>query len=115
MTLPKQILIKETRVKFGYNPKDLKPSSSKLVLAKCLQCNIIREKKFREAKIVKLCTSCANTNRAREYANENSVCMKEFYSNGGRHPLEGAGHTDETKLKMSLTKKGLIPERKSYA
>ena len=72
------ILEGETYEKFGYYPEDLKPYSTKPILAKCDGCGKIRE--LHKKHYASLCKSCVKK--------------------GARHPLWGKHHSEESKQKI---------------
>lgn len=72
------ILEEETYEKFGYYPRDLKPYSTKLILAACDECEKIRI--YGKRDYHSLCKSCVKK--------------------GARHPLWGKHHSEKTKQKI---------------
>ena len=72
------ILEKETFEKFGYYPRDLKPQSSKRILAACDECGIIRE--IDKSNYRSLCLPCARQ--------------------GKNNSFFGKHHSEETKVKL---------------
>lgn len=88
------ILIKETKEKFGYDPCVLSKASVKLVICYCPICNDVREKTFRTAG--QICKMCSNKINAVNSADKRSNKMKVYWENN-IHPMLGKKHTDETK------------------
>jgi hypothetical protein len=80
------ILIDETFTKFGYNVFDLTPSSGKLVIWKCQNCKINKDKKFRDAKKNTLCLKCSNKINANKDLEKRLEKLKEWHRNND-HPL----------------------------
>jgi len=78
------ILEEATFEQFGYYPKDLTPQSGKKILASCNGCGKIRE--ISKNIYHDLCKSCA--------------------VNGERNPFYGRYHSEETKQKIRIAKKG---------
>lgn len=80
----------ETIQAFGYNPAFLKQNSCKPIVVQCKICGNKRIKQYRLAN-QDSCLNCAN--RIKSQSNENrlrrSQRMKDFYRNGGRHPMSG--------------------------
>ena len=74
----RMILEEETYEKFGYYPRDLKPYSTKLILAACDECEKIRI--YGKRDYHSLCKSCVKK--------------------GARHPLWGKHHSEKTKQKI---------------
>jgi len=102
------ILVNESILMFGNDPRQLKPNSCKFVITKCQVCNNERAKKYREARQNKLCIKCSNNINSSSLLSKKlrSEKMKNFYLNGGKHPTKDVGHTEETKKLMSIVKIG---------
>lgn len=112
--IPERILISETIDKFGYDPRHLKPNSFKIVCSVCPECNKVQEKKFQSAIKQPLCLNCSNRINAQKSIPKRSQRMKDFYANGGKHPLQGIGHSAETRARMGKNRIG-IPANLSEA
>jgi len=113
-----EILVQETYNKYGYWIKDLKPNSCKLVIWRCLSCNTIFDKKFRDAKLHELCLNCSNKINATKSLGIRSEKIKKWHKNN-EHPLKGTKRpqnvldalkkarshpmSEEAKLKLSRT------------
>ena len=78
------MLEEETYEKFGYYPSDLKPKSSKKILAACDDCGKIRE--IRKGNYHDFCRPCAQK--------------------GEKHPFFEKHHSEETKQKIGEARKG---------
>lgn len=95
--------------KFGYDPDELKPKSSKRVVAVCEGCGVIRDiykKLYRD-----LCHSCAN--RTKERRKKISEARKgKPLSEEHRKKLsvahKGKKHSKETRENMSEAQKGRV-------
>lgn len=65
----KYIDVERTIAEFGYDPRELKPNSGKLVFCYCKQCNAIRQLRFARAKDNTICRDCFVFNEKREISN----------------------------------------------
>lgn len=83
-----QILEEETFKRFGYYPKDLRPSSEKLVVWQCYECLWIKDKKFRKAKKEKLCIQCSNKHNSINTIDKRTPKIKDWFSKN-KHPIAG--------------------------
>ena len=83
-----KILENETLDEYGYDIKDLKPCSCKLVIWKCNKCGIVVEKKYRDAKRINLCLQCSNEVNANVNKDIRNKKLVEWHKNH-KHPLEG--------------------------
>lgn len=102
-----KILIDETKEKFGYEIKDLKPNSCKLVLWECDICGTEKEKKYRDAKRINLCLVCSN----KINANTNIEIKNEKISNWYKthvHPLKGTKRPEHVKDALKKSNIGRI-------
>jgi hypothetical protein len=109
MKIPAYINVSETIERFGHDPRCLRPSSERLVVASCSECLGERIKKFRSALRQRLCLDCSNKRNSRNESGRlsRSLKMREFYKRGGEHPTKDKGHSLETRLKMSLARRGV--------
>src|SRR3990167_11456391 len=91
---------------FGYDPARLRPSSCKLVICRCPNCAVQRQKFYRYADM--LCAKCSNRINSSTASSrlKRSIKMADFYAAGGRHPTKGIGHTDTTRKKISQSRSG---------
>lgn len=96
----------QTKEIFKYRTADLKPSSCKSVIWYCKQCGIEKEKKFREAKLIKLCLNCSNKINSNTNIEQRNRKIKENWKIKG-HPRLGKKHTEESKKKISLGHLGI--------
>lgn len=116
------ILVEKTTIKFGYNIENLKPNSCKMVCWCCDKCGCESDKKFRDAKKIKLCLKCSNKINSNKNLNVRKSKLKEWYKNHV-HPLSGTKRpqyvidaikkaitgvplSDETKKKLSIRNSG---------
>lgn len=105
--IPDRILVQETIDKFGYDPRYLKLNSFRSVCYVCQECRGLKEKNFRSAVQQPLCLGCSNRINAQKSIHKRSERMKEFYANGGKHPLQGIGHSAETRARMGKSRIGV--------
>ena len=84
----KNILKKETKEKFGYSPKELKPNSWKLVVWFCDKCKTKKEKKYVLAIKNSLCLNCSNKKNANTNLELRAKKVKKWLQENG-HPLKG--------------------------
>ncbi|QIW87563.1 hypothetical protein Ab1vBOLIVR4_gp46 [Agrobacterium phage OLIVR4] len=100
--------IQKTIERFGYDPRNLRPSSCKPVIVTCPVCLKDREKPARLARQV-TCLACSNAKNARTIKGRESrsVRMMKFYADGGKHPLAGIGHSEESRKKISKSRTGM--------
>jgi hypothetical protein len=104
--LPEHIKVQETIDRFDHDPRLLKPSSERMVVTDCEVCGIDREKKYRNALKQRRCISCSNRANSAGSVDQRSQSMMRFYADGGKHPLQGVGHSDETKEKLRILNTG---------
>ncbi|HNC56703.1 MAG TPA: NUMOD3 domain-containing DNA-binding protein [Leptospiraceae bacterium] len=107
--LPEQIMVEETVVTFGYNPKYLKVNSEKLVVWKCLICGIVKNKKHRLASISCICGACSNKINANTNKSVRGQKIKQRWKANG-HPRLGKRHSIESRKKMSENRVGITPK-----
>lgn len=105
--VPDNILVEGSIQELGVDPRRLKPSSCRKVLASCPDCSGVFEKGFRRAVTQPLCLRCSNKRNSINGASKRSEFMKRFYANGGKHPTKGIGHSEETRKKISKNRKGI--------
>jgi len=91
-----EILIEKTKKLFGYDIKDLKYGSEKLVIWKCEHCGIEVEKKYRYAKKNKLCLKCSNKINANSNKERKLERLREWHKTN-THPLKGTTRPDHVK------------------
>lgn len=101
------ILYLETLEKFEYLIESLKPNSEKLVVWQCENCLLLKDKKYRIAKLNKLCLLCSNKINAHTNKDVRIQNMKKYWEEHG-HSRAGKEHTEESKKKMSESSKGKI-------
>lgn len=83
-----KILNEETKNKFGYSPDNLRPSSEKIVICKCTNCDKTLERKYRQALRNNLCLKCSNTLNANTSLYQRSLSMKGWHTKN-KHPRLG--------------------------
>ena len=107
------ILVEETKIKFGYDIKNLKPSSCKLVCWSCDECGCQIDKKFRDSKRIKLCLKCSNKINSNTNLNIRKNKLKDWYKTHD-HPLKGTKRPDHVieALKKANTNRPLTEEHK---
>lgn len=88
------ILEKETKAKFGYFPSNLKPRSSKRILAKCDDCGVVRE--IAKCDYRNLCHRCVK--KTKHLSAETRLKLSEGH--------KGIRPTEETRHKRSESFKG---------
>jgi len=104
-----EILIEETKIKYGYDVSSLKPNSEKLVVSKCIECGTIKDRKFRAAKKHLLCHRCASTISSRNSIAQRAEHLKKRHKEGSIvHPMLGKTHSKETREKISKSRTGKI-------
>jgi hypothetical protein len=112
------ILVQETVIKFGYDPRYLKPNSWKLVVKQFNCCGKVEDRKFVQASKQHKCLNCSNQDNARGEAGreKRSISMKlRNLDPSYKHPTKGIGHTAESKKKMSKSHKGEIKSEATRA
>ncbi len=113
MVLPDLILIEETIHKYGYDPSLFKGSKdyAKYVVRTCFDCKNIYDQQFMSVIISfrknKKCKYCSNKEKSISSADQRSTSLKEKYKSGAiLHPMLNRKHTDESKIKMGVNRKG---------
>jgi hypothetical protein len=82
------ILENETFLTFGYTVSGLKKSSCKMVKCCCEKCLVVLDRKFRCAKLNKLCLKCSNKLNSNKNLKTKSEKLKKWYAQN-KHPLLG--------------------------
>ena len=106
------ILIEETIVRFGYDPRLLKKWSKKLVVKKFQCCNLIADRGFGSASYQHMCQKCANKKRAIETIAIRSLKIKEWLKTHD-HPRLGSHMSDKTKAALKAAQKPMSVETRA--
>lgn len=110
------ILNQKTKKNFGYYPKDLKPSSEKLVIWSCKKCNLEQEKKYRYAVKNDLCLNCSNKKNANTNIKKRAESVRLWHTKN-EHPLKGTHRPEHVLKELDKGRKKIhelnkLPERK---
>jgi len=116
--IPEWIEVADTMRLYGIDPRLLRPSSAKLVVAVCVVCGGKRTKPFRHAASQPKCLNCSNRINSVASIPKRSENLKRTFAVRG-HPRKGIKHTAESKAKMSAWQLGrkivLSPEAKAFS
>jgi len=102
-----EILIDKTKEKFGYDIKDLRPNSCKLVVWKCGICEVETDKKYVAAKKINLCLMCSNKINANTSIETKKCKISEWYKTHV-HPLKGTKRPEHVKEALKKSNIGRI-------